>query len=110
MWIIHRSRNTKEQINPVIASIHIVGGLLFFLAGSALAQMSFANHLQFLPQGPGGIFGSWFVHSTEPYLNGVGAILSYIAMLLVSLTLMIGLVWLKILTKTLSFCLSWFIS
>lgn len=101
IWAIHKSRDSEHRINPIIAVIHILGAMLFFLAGSALADISLGQVWHYLPQGAGGIFGAWFVQVTEPYLNPVGAALSYVALILVALTLLVGLVWVKVFRQAL---------
>lgn len=71
------------------------GFLLILLAGSGLFNLCFAGGL--LPFGAGGVLGNMLNLSIVKILNFGGAILSFIAFLLIGVTIFTGLSWLKVL-------------
>ena len=82
-----------------LVSLRIAGWLIGMLCGAVLARLHIAS-LSSLPDGPGGMIGSWLVQVGMPSLNWVGLTLVAIVGLLTGAQTAIGFSWLALAERT----------
>lgn len=93
LWVIYQERETFSERAISLMVMRWLGIILTFASGSALAQLMFMNTDIYLPQGAGGITGSILNEYAIRYASVGGAIIIFITMLLLGLTLFAGLSW-----------------
>ncbi|MCB1785895.1 MAG: DNA translocase FtsK 4TM domain-containing protein [Gammaproteobacteria bacterium] len=103
-WLMFRERG-DEQHSVYLRVARWVGFVLTVLSATALASLHLGSAEQ-LPEGPGGIAGSYISSSGEAVLNPAGATLLLLTLLLVGFTLFTGVSWLAVMDSIGGFVLN----
>jgi DNA segregation ATPase FtsK/SpoIIIE, S-DNA-T family len=85
--------------HPWEPSLRLIGLVFFFITGPALLYLNFHDE-PVLPQGVGGIVGSWVGDGVLRAFGDKGAPLLLLALFLVAVTLATGLSWFKVMDWT----------
>jgi len=93
--VVYYERHDHDEMHLPLLIMRILGAVLTFVAGSALASVMLARFAEHLPQGAGGILGNVIALQLLPQLNLVGTLLVLWVAFLVGLTLFAGVSWLK---------------
>jgi len=94
-WSLFRGRDASND-SPLAPALRLLGGVVFFVAGTGLLHLRYLNHAVPLPNLAGGILGEAVGRFLERGFGFLGASLLLFAFFLVALTLATGLSWFKI--------------
>ncbi|MDB6097250.1 MAG: cell division protein FtsK [Francisellaceae bacterium] len=97
---IYQKRSELGLFHTPLWILRIFGFSLSVGAGSALAFLHFKLPSFNVPEGAGGILGSYICHYLVPVCNYLGTTLILLALFLSGITLTTGLSWLKLMDKT----------
>jgi len=85
----------RPQASPLEPALRLIGGIAFFISGSGLAYLRFTGPTD-LPATAGGVLGALVGDALMKGFGELGAILFLLALLLVSVTLLTGLSWFRV--------------
>jgi S-DNA-T family DNA segregation ATPase FtsK/SpoIIIE len=91
---VFRARDVSQD-SPLAPTLRLIGGVAFFIGGTGLAYLQYAN-VKALPAGSGGILGRLVGDLLQHGFGFTGATLFLLAIFLVAVTLATGLSWFKV--------------
>jgi len=91
---VFRARDVSAD-SPLAPTLRLIGGVAFFIGGTGLAYLQYAN-VKALPAGSGGILGRLIGDLLQRGFGFAGATLFLFAIFLVALTLATGISWFKV--------------
>jgi len=96
---LFRGRDASND-SPFAPALRLLGGVVFFLAGTGLLHLRYLNHEVPLPNlAAGGILGASIGNFVERGFGFLGASLLLFALFLVALTLATGISWFKVMDR-----------
>ena len=95
---LFRGRDASND-SPFAPALRLLGGVVFFLAGTGLLHLRYLNHAVPLPNLAGGILGESVGKFLEKGFGFLGASLLLFALFLVALTLATGISWFKVMDR-----------
>jgi S-DNA-T family DNA segregation ATPase FtsK/SpoIIIE len=93
-WSLFRGRDRGGE-SPLEPSLRLIGGVLFFIGGTGLAELHAGNPMM-LPERAGGVLGQLVAGMLGRAFGTLGASLFLFAIFLVALTLATGLSWFRL--------------
>lgn len=105
LWIIFIENSNFAERSIFLTILRCLGVAINFVAGSGLCQIMLADMHYPLPQGPGGIIGSFVAGDMVGYLNIPGTLLVLFALFCLGLTLYSGGAWFKFIVQAVLFFL-----
>ncbi len=98
VWVVYQQEAKQKHVHWMHL-VQILGIVLLWVSGSALAALLLGSHGVYLPQGPGGIIGTMTLQVLLPDLNKLGVFIALTTCFFIGMTLFSGLQWLSIFQK-----------
>jgi len=98
-WLVLRGKKADGEVDYHILGIRWGGFFLTLASGCALASLHFVAPEASLPEGPGGVLGSWLGDSLANVVGLLGSTLLLMAIFFAGITLFTGLSWIAVMDR-----------
>jgi S-DNA-T family DNA segregation ATPase FtsK/SpoIIIE len=95
-WLILKDHRALHDVNKPMLLLRALGFLLMLSGGCGLFGLGFLGGTHSALQNPGGVFGAFIAIGLNRALNLEGATLLSLAMLLIGITWLTGLSWVRV--------------